>query len=59
MLLEEERLEGREEGREEGIQERTLSVAKNALQAGAEIAFVKKITGLSTKTLQQLQAELR
>jgi hypothetical protein len=45
-----QREEGREEGRKEGREE----VAKNALIKGASVEFISEITGLSTKTIQNL-----
>jgi predicted transposase/invertase (TIGR01784 family) len=50
--------EAREEAREEAIQDSKIEIAKNALKEGATVEFIKKITGLKKKTIQQLQAEL-
>jgi predicted transposase/invertase (TIGR01784 family) len=47
------RIQGaRREGREEG----RFEVAKNALDEGASIEFVQKITGLDIETIKKLTA---
>jgi predicted transposase YdaD len=43
---------------EDAIQERDLAIAKNALKKGAEIDFIRDITGLNIETIKKLQAEL-
>jgi hypothetical protein len=44
--------------RDDAIQERDIEIAKNALKKGADIDFIRDITGLKTKKIKELQAEL-
>jgi hypothetical protein len=50
--------EASEKARKETIQERDIDHAKNALREGLPIDVVKRITGLTTKQIKELQAEL-
>jgi predicted transposase YdaD len=43
--------QGREEGHEEGHEE----IARNALEEGASVDFVQKITGLSFDAIERLR----
>jgi len=52
------RNEGMQIGRNEGMQigeaKRTMEVAKNMLNAGSDLAFISKVTGLSISELNRL-----
>ena len=45
---------GREKGREEGLE----VVVRNALEEGATLEFVRKITGLDMDAIRDIQARL-
>ena len=47
-------VQGMQIGRNEGKYERTVEVAKNMLNAGSDIAFISKVTGLSISELNEL-----
>lgn len=51
------RSEGVQIGRNEGKHERTIEVAKNMYNAGADISFISKVTGLSIAELNKLLKE--
>ena len=45
---------GYEEGREEGIKENTIEIAKRMKEKGAEIKYIKEITGLAEEEIKSL-----
>jgi predicted transposase/invertase (TIGR01784 family) len=47
--------DGREEGLADGLEKGVLMTARNALEEGASVDFVQKITGLSLDTIEKLQ----
>jgi len=47
--------DARREGREEGLEEGILITARNALEEGASVDFVQKITGLSFDAIERLK----
>jgi hypothetical protein len=47
-----------DEAREETIKERDNFVVKNALEEGLSLEAIKRITGLTTKQIKQIQAEI-
>jgi uncharacterized membrane protein YheB (UPF0754 family) len=57
-VKEEMKAEVKEEVKAETCKERDIAIAQNALKKGAEIDFIRDITGLATETIKQLQAEL-
>jgi len=54
-LKKEARAEGKLEGKLEGELKAKLDVAKRMLDAGSELVFVTKVTGLSTEQIKSLQ----
>ncbi|MDR0221863.1 MAG: hypothetical protein LBI54_10740 [Lachnospiraceae bacterium] len=44
--------------RDDAINDYKIEIAKNALKKGADIDFIRDITGLKTKKIKELQAEL-
>jgi len=40
------------------VEDKAIEIAKNALNEGASVEFIKKITGLAADTIQRLQEEL-
>ena len=44
---------------EDAIKDYSIEIAQKALNEGADVNFVEKITGLDIVTLQNLQAELQ
>jgi hypothetical protein len=43
--------------REEGREERDIEIVKNALNEGASLEFVQKITGLNIETIKRISAK--
>jgi predicted transposase/invertase (TIGR01784 family) len=48
------RQEGKRIGRQEGEERKAVEIARKALEEGASVEFVQKITGLDMETLQKL-----
>jgi hypothetical protein len=55
--IDEAKVVWQEEAREEAWEERNEAIAKNALNEGASIEFVQKITGLDIDTITRLSQE--
>jgi predicted transposase/invertase (TIGR01784 family) len=51
--------EGIEKGREEGIEKEKIETAKAALNEGASLEFIAKITGLKIEKIEELQKTIK
>jgi predicted transposase YdaD len=56
--MEKGREEGLEEGLEKGLEKGRGEIARNALEEGATLEFVRKITGLDMDAIRDIQARL-